>query len=159
MPLGQSLQVHRLKKGLTQPELARLTGIAQANLSNIEKDKKDLNFFTLKKICFALDVPVWEIVKEAERVSEGLVLTRADIENLAKAILGDDAKRPLKVNPVLVKALRRVFSIERGISDKALARKNGGSAGFFSAGTKRKKQPFSRLQITRFFYLAQKIRF
>ena len=111
-----------------------MTGIAQANLSNIEKDKKDLNFFTLKKICFALNVPVWEIVKEAEQVSEGVALTRADIENLAKAILGDDAKRPSKVNPVLVKALRQVFSIERGISDKALDQSWAETLGAFSRG-------------------------
>ena len=120
MTLGQRLQQQRLQKGLTQPELARRTGIAQANLSNIEKGKRDPSLLTLRKICFALGVPAWEIVRAAEQAPTGLSLKRTELEKLAKVILGSGAERPRAVSRELVKALRQIFSIERGVSDKEL---------------------------------------
>ncbi len=120
MQIGTCIALQRHKKGLTQPELARLSGIAQANLSNIEKGKRDLNLVTLKRISFALGTTAWSLLRLAEDEPTRLSLTRKDLEGLAKAVLGEEAQRPRVVSAGLVQALRGLFSLERRLSDKAL---------------------------------------
>ncbi len=120
MGIGQKLQNHRIQKGLTQRALAQTTGIAQANLSNIEMGKQDLNFGTLKRICFALEVPAWQVVQEAEDTPKNFSLSRKDVEDLSKAVLGEDARRPRAIKQELVTALRRIFSMDKNISDRQL---------------------------------------
>ncbi len=120
MQIGSSIQLQRIKKGLTQPRLAALSGIAQANLSNIEKGKRDLNLTTLKKISYALGVPAWELVRSVEEAKTGIRLTRDGLEGLAKAILGDKAPKTGPVSRELLSALRGVFLPRPDTSDKAL---------------------------------------
>jgi transcriptional regulator with XRE-family HTH domain len=132
MQIGGSIQLQRIKKGLTQPRLAALSGIAQANLSNIENGKKDLNLTTLKKISYALGVPAWELVRSVEEAQTGIRLTREGLESLARAILGDKAPRPSPVSEELLAALRGVFSPRRGVSDRALEKDWAEVSRFFS---------------------------
>lgn len=123
MRIGDSICSYRVQKGLTQPELARRSGIAQANLSNIERGKRDLNLFTLKKIAFVLGVPAWRIVRDAETTAAPAVWTRRDLEELARAILRPrDAHPPARVSRDLLEALKRVFVPDRKASDKSIQR-------------------------------------
>ncbi len=134
MGIGQKIQTIRLQRGLTQGALARATGIAQANLSNIEMGKRDLNVGTLKRICFALQVPAWQIVRETEETAEKVSLTREELEGLAKTILGEGGHRPGSIKSELVKALRRIFSLDRGVSDRKLNQSWLEALGAFSSG-------------------------
>lgn len=122
MQIGTAIQRQRLKKGLTQLQLAHSCGIAQANLSNIEKGRRDLNLVTLRRIGFALDVPAWDLLRCAEEEAQRIPLTRKNLEGLAGAILDQTKPRPSAVSAELVKALRGLFSLERKLSDKALER-------------------------------------
>ena len=120
MQIGTTIQLQRVKKGLTQPDLARLSGIAQANLSNIEKGKRDLNLTTLRKISFALNIPAWELLRSTEEARAVIRFTRSDLEGLAKAVLGEGPEKPRWVSAELLSALRGVFSPKTDTSDRCL---------------------------------------
>jgi DNA-binding XRE family transcriptional regulator len=48
--LGAMIQQARLKKGLTQEQVAHLAGTNKSYISKLEKDLKDVRFSTLQKI-------------------------------------------------------------------------------------------------------------
>lgn len=54
--VGQLVKDAREQAGISQRELARLSGIAQPNLSRIEADQQDPTIATIQKIAKALGV-------------------------------------------------------------------------------------------------------
>jgi DNA-binding XRE family transcriptional regulator len=52
---ANSLKAYRLRQGLTQKELAKKTGIAQANLSAMEKGRRSIGLEVAKKLALALN--------------------------------------------------------------------------------------------------------
>lgn len=58
MDLGNTINSLRKHKGLKQGDLANQAGLTQAYVSQIEKNKKEPNMSSLKKICGVLGVPV-----------------------------------------------------------------------------------------------------
>lgn len=51
----------RISKGITQAQLAKLTGLSQQHISKIEKGLVDPNYATLEKIANALGYKIaWE---------------------------------------------------------------------------------------------------
>ena len=62
MKTGDRIKELRLKRLLTQEELAEMTGIAAATLSRIENNLHSPSISTLKALTQALDVDVTEIV-------------------------------------------------------------------------------------------------
>lgn len=89
----------RLQKGWTQAELAERAGIAQANLSNIEKGKRDFTVSMLFRLAAALDVRPAELI-ENENTPEPIVLTRAQIETLAAAVIDPHLKTSAEIQSV-----------------------------------------------------------
>ena len=87
----------RSRKGLTQAELAEKVGIAQANLSNIEKGKRDLTVSTLLRVAAALDVRPAELIEEAAS-PRAIELTRARIELLAKIVVNPKVKASSEIH-------------------------------------------------------------
>lgn len=56
------LKFYREKKGLSQEELAKKSGVSRVSISKIENDKaKDIKIGTLKSLAAALDEPVQNI--------------------------------------------------------------------------------------------------
>lgn len=90
---GFNISQHRSRKGWTQAELAAKVGIAQANLSNIEKGKRDLNVATLVRVAAALEVSPAQLIEEGPSPQK-LSLTRTQIETLAKAVVDPKMKVP-----------------------------------------------------------------
>ena len=89
---GFKIAHYREQKGWTQAELAAKAGMAQANLSNIEKGKRDLNVSTLVRLGRALEVRAAELIDEEESVSSTFPLKRSQIETLAEAVLDPKLK-------------------------------------------------------------------
>lgn len=58
MDLGNTINTLRKHKGLKQGDLATQSGLTQAYVSQIEKNKKEPNMSALKKICEVLGVPL-----------------------------------------------------------------------------------------------------
>ncbi len=88
---GMKITECRSRKGWTQAELAQKIGIAQANLSNIEKGKRDLTVSTLLRVASALEVRPAELIEE-ETPRKTFKLTRPQIEALAKAVVRPESK-------------------------------------------------------------------
>lgn len=60
--VGQRIREWRLRRELSQAEVARLAGITQASLSNYENGKRDLPLSTLLGVARALNVSVGDLL-------------------------------------------------------------------------------------------------
>ena len=58
MNLGNAIQMCRIRKGLSQTDLARLADCSVSYLSMLENSKRDPTVSTVKNIAQALGVPV-----------------------------------------------------------------------------------------------------
>ena len=61
MPENNIFITARLKKGYTQIELAKKTGISQATISRLENEEDDIDkciFKAVKKLCKVLDIDI-----------------------------------------------------------------------------------------------------
>jgi transcriptional regulator with XRE-family HTH domain len=67
--LGASIAKHRLKKKITQTELAFMCDMERGNLTRIEKGKANVTAETLLKISLALNIPVSKFFKFQEKKS------------------------------------------------------------------------------------------
>ena len=61
---GAKLRRLRREKALSQQDLLRITGVAQATLSDLEGGKRQARASTLRKLAAALDVEPKELMKE-----------------------------------------------------------------------------------------------
>ncbi|HJM89755.1 MAG TPA: helix-turn-helix transcriptional regulator [Dehalococcoidia bacterium] len=99
--VGQRLREWRLKRELSQAEVARSAGITQASLSNYETGKRDMPLSTFLGVVAALDVSVGDlleipdvIVVRASRIGgavERLVARPELTDRLVQQELGDAA--------------------------------------------------------------------
>jgi transcriptional regulator with XRE-family HTH domain len=89
LTVGPRLYLERLRRGITQTELARRAGIAQANLSNIEKGKQDILVSTFMQICLALDVQPSGLLDAAVSRRVNAKLSRTRMEKIAASVVGD----------------------------------------------------------------------
>ena len=60
---GRRLKEARLRKGMTQAELSRLTGIAQPDVSQIERGLANCTIETMEKLAAAVDAPLHQLLK------------------------------------------------------------------------------------------------
>lgn len=58
-----NLKVARIKKGLTQRNLAKLVGVSVATINRIETGKQVLKVDMLSKLAEVLEIPVNELLK------------------------------------------------------------------------------------------------
>lgn len=56
MMIGAGIRFHRRKAGLTQAELARLSGVGKASVFDVEKGKQSIQMDTLLKILSVLNM-------------------------------------------------------------------------------------------------------
>jgi len=61
--LGENLRKLRLKKNMSQVDLATALGVDRAYISNIENGRMNPTLSTLEKIAGALEIPMSELVK------------------------------------------------------------------------------------------------
>ena len=57
--IGNMVQIHRKKAGLTQKELAELAGVGKTIIYDIEKGKNTIRMNSLMKILSALNIGVF----------------------------------------------------------------------------------------------------
>lgn len=56
----------RKKKGITQEQLAKLTGLSRNTIINFENDKRNPRIKDLRKIATALSVPIEQLISDSE---------------------------------------------------------------------------------------------
>ncbi len=105
---GFKIAESRNLKGWTQAELAAKAGMAQANLSNIEKGKRDLTVSTLLRVAEALEVKPSELIEEAI-TPQTFSLTRTQIETLAKTVIHPKTKTSSEIQE-LAELFREILS-------------------------------------------------
>ena len=66
--IGRRLREWRFKRDLSQADVARVSGITQASLSNYETGKRDLPLSTFLRVASALDVSVGDLLDIPEIV-------------------------------------------------------------------------------------------
>lgn len=98
---GFKIQEYRVRQGMTQAELAQRAGVAQANLSNIERGKRDLTVSMLVRLASALAVRPSELIEEPEPAGD-FALTRPDIEKLAEVIVNADTRASSEIRELAV---------------------------------------------------------
>ena len=117
--VGQKLHLERIRRGVSQTELSRRTGIAQANLSNIEKGKQDITVSTLLQICLALGVKPSSVLDTTVRSRPSARFTRARLEKIAASVVGN-LRPSSKEDREIVHLLRKnmVLARSRRISSR-----------------------------------------
>ena len=95
LPFGSAVQLWRLRRGLTQGQLAQRARMPRPNLSAIERGKREVSLSTLRALAFALEVQPGVLV---DGLAPGLVqqvvpLSRNAMERIADAVV---SHRPLR---------------------------------------------------------------
>lgn len=65
--IGKRLKKLRKKRGVSQEELAHLSGVYRTYISHIEVGRYNPSIYILYKIAHALKIPVEELLKEPNR--------------------------------------------------------------------------------------------
>ncbi len=88
IPFGRCVLLWRLKLGLSQGELAARAGIAQPNLSDIERGERDVSLRTLRALALALNIKPGLLADGTGPDSEKpLVLSREKLERISQAVV------------------------------------------------------------------------
>lgn len=106
---GQKIRLKRREAGLTQKELSSLCGIAQPNLSNIEKDACDVTVASLKRMAHALKVRPSELIDDAPAQPNRTVFSRDKIERIAEAVVGGWSKGLTEEEAKLVRLFKQLL--------------------------------------------------
>lgn len=64
------LQAERQKQGLSYQQLAQISGIHRTTISLIERNMQNPTVLLCKKLANALQVPLAELIKKAEKKSQ-----------------------------------------------------------------------------------------
>ncbi|HEX5527695.1 MAG TPA: helix-turn-helix transcriptional regulator [Solirubrobacterales bacterium] len=64
--LGRVVSQVRKEAGLTQEELARRAGLEEADVGRIESGQRNPTWGTVRKISYALDLPLPELIRRVE---------------------------------------------------------------------------------------------
>jgi len=67
IPIGKVLERARELKGLSRPELADMAGFNRSLVYKIESGARSPHLETLEKFSNALGIPVWQLVKIAQK--------------------------------------------------------------------------------------------
>lgn len=70
--VGHRVREWRLRREMSQADVARLTGITQASLSNYENGKRDISVWVLIRIAEELDVSIEDLTGQIRRRREPL---------------------------------------------------------------------------------------
>lgn len=78
MTVGKKLQEVMDWKGLKQPEVARLSGISRAMVSEYVRDVREPTLEALRKLAQALDVSLWTLINGEPMAIKDYELTDAE---------------------------------------------------------------------------------
>ena len=90
-PFGETVLLWRLRRGLTQDELARRARVPRPNLSAIERGRREVSLRTIRALALALDVRPGVLV-DGIAPEEAAPLSREAMERIADAVV---RKRPV----------------------------------------------------------------
>lgn len=96
MDIGQAIKTMRIKRNMTQGQLAEMCNMSQNAISMLELGKRFPPKRTVERLCETFDVPVSYLMLagiEAKDIpEEKRVLYRALVEPLRDELLGDNSE-------------------------------------------------------------------
>ena len=60
---GRAIKEYRMKKGISQEELAELCGLHRTYISDVERGERNVSLVNIQKICNALEIRIYKIFK------------------------------------------------------------------------------------------------
>lgn len=114
-PVGQTIYLWRIHKGLTQSDLARGSGVSRPNLSAIEQGARDLTVQTLRRIAAALNVKPGDLVDGVLPASapQPRNLDRFAMDRVARLAAGQRVRAPRHEKKLALKLLSLMKSKSR----------------------------------------------
>ena len=92
--LQNTIKRVRLEKGMTQQELADMTGISRPNIARLETSEKNPTVATLEKVCSALGIEIGAVMeKPAAPVDYGTIMDGYIREQQASLVLEESGDR------------------------------------------------------------------
>jgi len=88
MNLGRTIKLCRKNRGLTQAQLAKLSGISISHICLMEKEKREPTLSKLNSISEALDIPLSVLVFLSTQYDEVKELNKSQIDELSNSIIG-----------------------------------------------------------------------
>ncbi|HXV18715.1 MAG TPA: helix-turn-helix transcriptional regulator [Candidatus Omnitrophota bacterium] len=118
-PVGQTIYLWRIQKGLTQSDLALGSGVSRPNLSAIEQGARDLTVQTLRRIASALDVKPGDLVDGVlpKAVPQPRALDRFSMDRVARLTAGQRVRAPRHEKKLALKLLSLMKSKSRLFTD------------------------------------------
>jgi transcriptional regulator with XRE-family HTH domain len=83
MNIGKAIKLCRTQKNLNQSQLAKLAGISESYLSQIENNKRDPNLSTVENIAGALNIPFSILIFLAAEKNELEGINSSIVEKLS----------------------------------------------------------------------------
>ena len=123
IPLGQTLRLWRLHRGMTQQQLAETARIPRPNLSVVEQGKREVSLLTLRALALALDVRPGALLDGVLPTPPGEAshLSREALERIAEAV-----SRGTPLNDPTEEALTRLFRSVTTQRARLAGRQTGG---------------------------------
>ncbi len=59
--IGERIRIYRLKRGLSQEQLAELAGLHPTYIGQLERGEKNATMETIEKVSLALEIPLSEL--------------------------------------------------------------------------------------------------
>jgi len=87
MQIGKTIRLCRNKKGWTQAELSKRTGITVPHLSMLENDQRDPSMDSMKALANAFDLPLNVLIFLASEPEDLIGLSEELKEKLSRAAL------------------------------------------------------------------------
>ena len=95
MNIAQRLKSIRKSKKISQAELARISGVSQQAISNIETGYHSPTEPTIRMLASALNVPVVELFGEQEKPPQDMQQLRGDVVDMLVTLDEKDVQRVL----------------------------------------------------------------
>lgn len=68
MNIGKTIYLLRKEQHITQEELSFRSGLAPRTITQLEQNGTNTRISTLIEVCKALNIDLWEMIREAERM-------------------------------------------------------------------------------------------
>ena len=65
--IGEAVRKRREARGISQEGFADQIPMHRTYYGAVERGEKNLQLSTLERVCASLEVPMWEVIREAER--------------------------------------------------------------------------------------------
>lgn len=106
--VGQRIRTIRKTKGLTQQQLAELSGLDDAYIGSMERGERNFSIDTLEKVILALEIPATELFYVSENLDELQKSQRQAIDEYVVTLDGLSINQLEKLQRI-IKEVRKAF--------------------------------------------------